>query len=219
MFHRACHTGTVRICLTLLKRHGSSDLINAMETKVAWPRHLLHVWYVLLTKPSRTIESGEERPIGLLRMLVRVWESIRRPRLAIWCQQRAGHWDARRGQELGHEGHYPVHGPEKDSRRHCDANDVAKFIFGNVQRQCTPPHTHAQSAIAGLPVASHRLVWSDVPGSAGHSCERQFCSGHPAANKHGTRKWSGKSPGKSTVVRAPGKDTRCQPFRHGATVC
>ena len=40
------------------------------------------------------IEPGEERPIGLFFMLVRIWERIRRPGLANWCQQRAGHWDA-----------------------------------------------------------------------------------------------------------------------------
>ena len=71
-----------------------ADLINASEIEVAWPQQLLYVWYVLLTKLSGKIEPGEERPIGLLPMLVRVWERIRRPGPANWCQQRAGHWDA-----------------------------------------------------------------------------------------------------------------------------
>ena len=68
-----------------------ADLINAIEAKVAWPRQVLHVWYVLLTKLSGEIESGEERPIACW---VRTWERVRRPGLANWCQQRAGHWDA-----------------------------------------------------------------------------------------------------------------------------
>ena len=76
--------------LAALSRQGLeafTDLINAVEMKVAWYKQLLLVWYVLLTKPSGGIQPGKERPIGLLPMLVRVWERIRRPGLASWCQQ------------------------------------------------------------------------------------------------------------------------------------
>ena len=87
-----------------------ADLINAIEKEVALARQFLHVWCVLLRKPSAKIEPGEERPIGLLPMLVRIWERIRRPELANMCQQR-GTPGCSRGQHLGLEGHHPVHGP------------------------------------------------------------------------------------------------------------
>ena len=88
--------------LAALSRQGIealADLIKAIEIKVAWPWQLMHVWYVFLTKSSGKIEPGEERPIELLSMLVRVWKRIRRPGPAKWCRQH------------GLEGHHPVHGP------------------------------------------------------------------------------------------------------------
>ena len=44
-----------------------------------------------------------------------------------------------------------------------------------------------------------------------------YVNGHPAANGHGTRKLTGEPPGKSTVVRAPGRYTQCQPFGDGVS--
>ena len=72
-----------------------ADLINAMETKVAWSRQLLHVWYVLLPKPSgEKLNQAKNDRFGCFLCWCAFWERVRRPGLTNWCQQRAGHWDA-----------------------------------------------------------------------------------------------------------------------------
>ena len=71
-----------------------ADLLNHCEAEGTWPQHLLHTWYVLLVKAGDTATPGEERPIGLLPMIARAWERVRRPGLADWCHECAGFWDA-----------------------------------------------------------------------------------------------------------------------------
>ena len=83
--------------LAALSRHGMAspaDLINAIETKV-WPRQLLRVWWVLLTKSWGTLKNKAKNDRwGYSTMPLRTWERIRTPGLANWCQQRPGRWDA-----------------------------------------------------------------------------------------------------------------------------
>ena len=63
-------------------------LLNECEAKQAWPWQMLGQLLVLIGK-----ETGGERPIALICMLLRVWTRCRRSRVAVWTDAHKGHWD------------------------------------------------------------------------------------------------------------------------------
>ena len=63
----------------------SPDLI---ESSLCWPIHQQWLLYFLVMKPN-----GEDRPIGLLLSLIRVWEALRMPYIRAWCRKHQREWD------------------------------------------------------------------------------------------------------------------------------
>ena len=129
------------------------------------------------------IEPGEERPIGLLPLFVRVWERVRRPGLTNWCLQRVGHWDA---------------AVAKSSA--LRATILSKALGETAAATATPTMTLYLDLAKFYDTVSPCVSGSFVAAIV-------------------SRKWAGESFGKSTTVRAPGKDAQCQPFGDGASVC
>ena len=64
------------------------ELLNDVEKAGTWPWLLLSTSIMLKPKPDNS-----DRPLGLLPMMVRVWEKIRQPPMQAWCRERAGPWD------------------------------------------------------------------------------------------------------------------------------
>ena len=71
---------------------GLAMLLNTLEAKGCWPSQIMHAIVALIPKPT-----GGTRPIGLLPALVRVWERIRKPDVAIWRRsvERPYNWAAK----------------------------------------------------------------------------------------------------------------------------
>ena len=64
------------------------ELLNGIEKAGTWPWQLLSTSIMLKPKPDNS-----DRPLGLLPMMVRIWEKIRQPPMQAWCRERAGPWD------------------------------------------------------------------------------------------------------------------------------
>ncbi|CAK0800747.1 unnamed protein product, partial [Prorocentrum cordatum] len=78
--------------LIWLPEQGKQELVQLfqlIEQSVAWPRQLTVVLVTLLRKPS-----GDDRAIGILSTLARLWSSCRGEYRASWTKAKAGHWDA-----------------------------------------------------------------------------------------------------------------------------
>ena len=69
-------------------RRDLCELLNHVEPACTWPWQLLSTSIMLKPKPDNT-----DRPLGLLPMMVRIWEKIRQPPMQAWCRERAGPWD------------------------------------------------------------------------------------------------------------------------------
>ena len=69
-------------------RRDLCELLNQVEKACTWPWQLLSTSIMLKPKPDNT-----DRPLGLLPMMVRIWEKIRQPPMQAWCRERAGTWD------------------------------------------------------------------------------------------------------------------------------
>ena len=67
-----------------------ADLLNNIESKCAWPMHLLLNVIVLMGKPP----PGGVRPIALLPVLYRLWARIRKQHMDQWEVINKGPWDA-----------------------------------------------------------------------------------------------------------------------------
>ncbi|CAK0823536.1 unnamed protein product, partial [Prorocentrum cordatum] len=78
--------------LIWLPEQGKQELVQLfqlIEQSVAWPWQLTVVLVTLLRKPS-----GDDRAIGTLSTLARLWSSCRGEYRASWTKAKAGHWDA-----------------------------------------------------------------------------------------------------------------------------
>ena len=64
------------------------ELLNQIEKACTWPWQLLSTSMMLKPKPDNS-----DRLLGLLPMMVRIWEKIRQPPMQAWCRERAGPWD------------------------------------------------------------------------------------------------------------------------------
>eukprot|EP00959_Pyramimonas_sp_CCMP1952_P261761 5473694-Pyramimonas_sp.AAC.1 len=65
------------------------QLSQQIEKEVAWPWQLTAFWATLTREPS-----DDDRSIGALSNLSRLWSSCRGGYRASWARDRAGHWDA-----------------------------------------------------------------------------------------------------------------------------
>ncbi|CAK0790274.1 unnamed protein product, partial [Prorocentrum cordatum] len=78
--------------LIWLPEQGKQELVQLfqlIEQSVAWPWQLTVVLVTLLRKPS-----GDDRAIGILSTLARLWSSCRGEYRVSWTKAKAGHWDA-----------------------------------------------------------------------------------------------------------------------------
>eukprot|EP00959_Pyramimonas_sp_CCMP1952_P062914 1315288-Pyramimonas_sp.AAC.1 len=79
--------------LPIPARQELTDLINDREATLSWPHQFYHVWCQLLRKNDSAV-AGEERPIGLFPILVRVWGRLTKHEVGQWCDERAAFWGA-----------------------------------------------------------------------------------------------------------------------------
>ena len=66
-----------------------TDLYQHVEEQMAWPWQLLMVLVTLTRKAS-----GDDRAIGVVSTLARLWSSCRGQERAAWTREKAGWWDA-----------------------------------------------------------------------------------------------------------------------------
>ena len=67
--------------------HEPTNLLNDIETTMAWPSQVLQVLVVLIPK-----KIGD-RPISLISLLFKLWESLNSSTITTWEKEKVGFWD------------------------------------------------------------------------------------------------------------------------------
>ena len=106
-------------------RQELTNILNQIEQAGTWPWQLLGSSFMLKPKPDNT-----NRPLGLLSMVVRIWEKIRQRPMQARCRERAGPWDQAverspalrlchgRGSFRARDGRSPHHDRPREVLRH-----------------------------------------------------------------------------------------------------